>query len=110
MMAAGEDQNAQKQCTLDTCPKDIRNICIQQCGKKHAEPMGLKLKWKLPMAKKEYKAPAGATITFEWTGDHNVYRMVSKEAYEKCDFAGAIDLGGSSPVKDVFRGDVAYYA
>ena len=53
---------------------------------------------------------AGTAATFEWTGDHDVWRL-DKDAFESCDFSNATFLGASSGVTVVgAAGDEAYYA
>ena len=49
-------------------------------------------------ADRELTVAAGDTITFMWSGDHNVYKLADAAAYASCDFAGATDVGSISPV------------
>jgi len=35
---------------------------------------------------------AGDVLKFTWTGNHNVFKMASKAAFDACDFTGATDL------------------
>lgn len=56
-------------------------------------------------------ADADMSVTFEWTGGHNVELMASEEAYNNCDFTGAAALGSSSGVQVTGNdGEVHYYA
>jgi len=55
-------------------------------------------------------ADADMSVTFEWTGGHNVELMASEEAYNNCDFTGAAALGSSSGVQVIGNdGEVHYY-
>ena len=42
-------------------------------------------------------ASAPVTLSFEWTGSHNVYSLPDWKAFENCDFSGAHFLGDKSP-------------
>ena len=60
--------------------------------------------WKVGMSEKEQsvalktdgKKPA--VLVFKWSGYHNVFQFKDKNAFLKCDFAGATNLGAKSPV------------
>ena len=61
--------------------------------------------------KRAMEASAGTLITFTWTGNHNVYKMASKEAFDACDFTGAVEVGSQSPTLVNYAGaEAAYYA
>ena len=34
----------------------------------------------------------GDVLSFEWSGNHNVYQMASRDAMENCDFSGATQI------------------
>jgi len=56
-------------------------------------------------------AHVGDTLQFTWSGNHNVMRMASREAYDNCDFnAGATNLGSSSPVSVTVTSLPVYFA
>lgn len=57
--------------------------------------------WKQGMDEKaqSYTAKGGEVLKLEWSGSHNVYQMASKEAFDSCNFEGAKNLGGTSPVE-----------
>lgn len=50
-----------------------------------------------PSAQAESYAP-GTVLSIEWTGNHNVLKITSKENFDACDFSGATLLGATSPV------------
>ena len=55
-------------------------------------------------------ADADMSVTFEWTGEHNVELMASEEAYNNCDFTGAAAIGSLSGVQVTGNdGEVHYY-
>ena len=56
-------------------------------------------------------ASPGDTISFTWTGEHNVYRMKGADSISSypCDFAGASFLGSASPVEYVVGDEAAMY-
>lgn len=41
---------------------------------------------------------AGTMLSIEWTGNHDVYQMASRDKFAACDFSGATMLGATSPV------------
>merc|ERR1711865_1099409 len=49
------------------------------------------------------------TLSFTWTGSHNVYSMPSEAAFDGCDFSGATNLGASSPVTQALSGSGPWY-
>ena len=61
---------------------------------------------------KTLSADAGETVTFDWTGTHDVWLMADQAAYDSCSFTGATEIHSTS----VKTGDVAglgetkYYA
>jgi len=60
---------------------------------------------------KDIEVKVGDTVTFNWNGNHNVYAMQNKAAYDSCDFSGAVNKGANSGVTESFGGEgVFYYA
>ena len=66
--------------------------------------------WRVPQANDananawvaDVVVPAGEKVVLEWTdyfAFHNVYRMKDKEAYDACDFEGAVELAPSAAIK-----------
>ena len=50
-------------------------------------------------------------LKFAWTGNHNVYKMASKTAFDACDFTGATKVGTStSPVLAIMGAETVWYA
>merc|ERR1711865_588316 len=49
-------------------------------------------------ADREIAIASGDTITFTWSGEHNVYKLANAAAFASCDFAGATHMGSISPV------------
>ena len=45
------------------------------------------------------EAKTNDTLSFEWRGSHNVYKLADRKAFKNCDFSGAHLLGDKSPVK-----------
>merc|ERR1719273_1651729 len=80
------------------------NDCKPQGGDK------LEIVWTFNMQKAPYMVAPGTAITFKWKGMHNVFRMASKEAYDRCDFSGATKLGDKSPVTTIYKGRMQYFA
>ena len=53
---------------------------------------------------------SGEVLTFVWTGNHNVFLMKDKAAFDACDFSAAIELGSESPVLHTTGTATAYFA
>jgi len=49
-------------------------------------------------ADRELTVASGDTITFTWSGEHNVYKLADAAAFASCNFAGATNMGSISPV------------
>ena len=72
--------------------------------------------WRVPQANDananawvaDVVVPAGEKVILEWTdyfAFHNVFRMKDKEAYDACDFEGAVEL---APRPFAVRDDLAW--
>merc|ERR1712154_491009 len=68
------------------------------------------LTWMLPMKSVTIEADAGVSIRFNWNGTHNLYKMKSKQEFDKCIFVGATYMGNRSPIIVKFEGGTDYYA
>ena len=53
---------------------------------------------------------SGEVLTFVWTGNHNVFLMKDKAAFDACDFSGGTNLGGASPVYHTMGAATTYFA
>lgn len=53
---------------------------------------------------------ATSSLTFAWSGAHDVYRLADAAAFAACDFAGATLVGASSPATAGRAGAVEYFA
>ena len=50
------------------------------------------------------KAKTNDTLSFEWSGSHNVYSLADRNAFKNCDFSGAHLIGDRSPAT-IFLGN-----
>ena len=41
----------------------------------------------------------GDVLDFGWSGNHNVYKMASKDAFDNCNFTGGTNLGETTGVR-----------
>ena len=68
--------------------------------------------WRVPQANDananawvaDVVVPAGEKVVLEWTdyfAFHNVFRMKDKEAFDACDFEGAVELAPSAATGSV---------
>ena len=62
----------------------------------------------IPTNPQTITAAKGDTVTFTWTGNHNVYQVADAAKIGQCDFAAGTDLGAVSPVTFTM-GDKAVY-
>jgi peptidoglycan/LPS O-acetylase OafA/YrhL len=53
---------------------------------------------------------SGEVLTFVWTGNHNVFLMKDKAAFDACDFSAATELGSASPVLHTMGTATTYFA
>merc|ERR1711957_84743 len=57
-----------------------------------------KLDWNAQFTASDKSSTFKGEVQFNWIGGHNVYEMADKDAYDACSFAGAKNLGDTSPV------------
>jgi len=55
-------------------------------------------------------ASVGDKLTFQWSGDHNVWMFATKAEFDSCDFSKASLVGGNSPVTHTMTQVPAYFA
>jgi plastocyanin len=66
--------------------------------------------WDLGMDPQTLSVAAGTTVTFSWTGGHNVYAMPDETDFNNCDFGSSTNLGSTSGVSvDPADGSTKYY-
>ncbi|KAH8053712.1 hypothetical protein JL722_9186 [Aureococcus anophagefferens] len=71
----------------------------------------VELDWIAQFSVEDKTFTAAGDVVFAWTGDHNVEKMASFDAWESCDFSGATLVGESSgATASGDDGETAYYA
>ena len=45
----------------------------------------------------EYDGKTFPAISFEWSGDHNVFQFEDEKSFKKCDFSKATEMATTSP-------------
>merc|ERR1712166_1586668 len=73
----------------------------------------VRIDWKnpVPIADRAIAVEVGDVLNFEWAGDHTVYEMADKDAFDNCGFGqgSAFRLSETSPYTHTITKNVTYF-